>query len=141
MATPTFTPEAFRRVLGSFATGVTVITAERQDGQVHGMTANSFTSVSLEPFLVLVCVAHNARLLGYLKQQRCFGVNILQASQQAISEFFAKPQQDPEAEKQLGIRFERAPSGIPLLADVHAQLACKVVAEHPAGDHTIFVGE
>jgi flavin reductase (DIM6/NTAB) family NADH-FMN oxidoreductase RutF len=127
--------------MGSFATGVTVITVEREPGLVHGMTANSFTSVSLDPLLILVCVDQSARLLGYLKVQRRFGVNILQAAQRPISDFFAKPQQEPAIEAQLGIRFQWTNSGIPLLADSLAQLACNVVAEHKTGDHTIFIGE
>lgn len=127
--------------MGSFPTGITVITAEREPGQVHGMTANSFTSVSLDPLLILVCVDHNARLLTYLKAQRRFGVNILKDSQQSISQHFAKPQEDPVEERQLGIRFRWTPSGIPLLEDALAHLGCNLVAEHIAGDHTIFVGE
>jgi flavin reductase (DIM6/NTAB) family NADH-FMN oxidoreductase RutF len=141
MATYSLSPEVFRRVMGSFATGVTVITVERAPALVHGMTANSFTSVSLDPLLVLICVDHNARLLSYLKNQRRFAVNILQSTQRAISEYFAKPQQDPALEAQLGVRFAWSSSGIPLLADTLAQIACSVVAEHEAGDHTVFIGE
>ena len=91
MATTSLTPELFRRVMGNFATGVTVITVEREPGKVHGMTANSFTSVSLDPLLVLVCVDQNAQLFSFLKMQRRFGVNILRSDQQSISEHFAKP--------------------------------------------------
>jgi flavin reductase (DIM6/NTAB) family NADH-FMN oxidoreductase RutF len=141
MATSSLSPEVFRRVMGSFATGVTVITVERAPGLVHGMTANSFTSVSLDPVLVLVCVDQNARLLGYLKAQRRFGVNVLRAGQRDISDFFAKPQQEPAMEAHLGVRFQWTASGIPLLGDSLANLACSVVAEHQTGDHTIFIGE
>ena len=141
MAACTPTPELFRRVLGTFATGVTVITTERAPGEVHGMTANSFASVSLDPPLVLVCVDQNARLLSYLKTQRRFGLSILRVSQQRVSEFFAEPQQDPSDCASLGIRFRRTASGIPLLEDALAHLACKVVAQYMAGDHTIFIGE
>lgn len=141
MPTTTVSPQQFRRVMGSFPTGITVITVEREPGQVHGMTANSFTSVSLDPVLILVCVDHNARLLSYLKAQRRFGVNILRDSQQAISEHFAKPQEDSAEESQLGIRFRWTDTGIPILEDALAHLACNVAAEHVSGDHTIFVGE
>jgi len=127
--------------MGSFPTGITVLTVEREPGQVHGMTANSLTSVSLDPLLILVCVDHNARLLTYLQQQRRFGVNILKDTQQRISEYFAKPQQDPEEEVQLGVRFGWTSTGIPLLEDALAHLACRVVAQYSSGDHTIFVGE
>lgn len=141
MAISSLDPVMFRRVTGAFATGVTVITVERDPGVVHGMTANSFTSVSLDPLLVLVCVDHDARLLSFLKSQRRFGVSILREEQQALSEHFAKCEQTPEADARLGIRYRWTSSGIPLLNDALAQLACNVVGEHPAGDHTIFIGE
>src|SRR5215470_17342133 len=134
-------PVMFRRVAGTFATGVTVVTVERAPGQVHGMTANSFTSVSLDPLLVSVCVDQDARLLFFLKAQRRFGVSILEARQQALSEHFAKGEQTDEAQKRLGFRFMWTPEGVPLLEDALAHLACNVVAEHHAGDHTIFLGE
>lgn len=141
MTSSPVTSHLFRQVMGTFATGITVLTVEREPGKVHGMTANSFTSVSLDPPLVLVCVDHNARLLSFLMEQRRFGVNILRDSQQAFSDHFAKPQQDAEALERLGIRFTWTDTGIPLLADALARLACNVVAQHVAGDHTIFLGE
>jgi flavin reductase (DIM6/NTAB) family NADH-FMN oxidoreductase RutF len=142
LAMPTsLSPELFRRVMGSFPTGVAVLTAEREEGQVHGMTANSFTSVSLDPLLILVCVDQDARLLSYLKMQRRFGVNILKDTQKEISELFAKPQQEPEEEERLGVRFQWTETGIPMLGDALAHLGCNVVAQYMSGDHTIFVGE
>jgi len=134
-------PALFRRVMGNFPTGITVLTVERNPGQVHGMTANSFTSVSLDPLLVLVCIDQNARLLSYLKEQRRFGVNILKGTQQALSEHFARPQLDPAEESRLGIRFRWTEMGIPLLEEGLAHLGCHVVAEHVSGDHTVFVAE
>jgi flavin reductase (DIM6/NTAB) family NADH-FMN oxidoreductase RutF len=133
--------ELFRRVMGSFPTGITVVTVEREPRQVHGMTANSLTSVSLDPLLILVCVGHNAQLLGYLQEQRRFGVSILKDTQQRISEYFAKPPQDPQEEAQLGVRFHWTPTGIPVLEDALAHLACSSVAQYSSGDHTIFVGK
>src|SRR5467141_776068 len=115
MAISSLDPVTFRRVAGTFTTGVTVITVERDPGVVHGMTANSFTSVSLDPLLILVCVSHEARLLSFLKTQRRFGVNILREDQQALSEFFAKIEQTPEEDARLGIRYRWTSSGIPLL--------------------------
>ncbi len=141
MAISSLNPVMFRRVTGAFTTGVTVVTVEREPGLVHGMTANSFTSVSLDPLLVLICVDHEARLLSFLKSQRRFGVSILREGQQALSEYFAKTEQTPEEDARLGVRYTWTSSGIPLLGDTLAQLACNVVAEHPAGDHTIFIGE
>lgn len=131
----------FRRVAGAFATGVTVLTVEREPDCVHGMTANSFTSVSLDPLLVLVCVSHEARLLSFLKTQRRFGVSILRDDQQTLSEHFARSEQTEEMERRLGIRFIWTESGVPLLDGALAHFACNVAAEYPAGDHTIFIGE
>ena len=141
MPLTTSSPALFRRVMGNFPTGITVLTVERNPGQVHGMTANSFTSVSLDPLLILVCIDQNARLLSYLKEQRRFGVNILKGTQQAFSEHFARPQLDPAEESRLGIRFRWTETGIPLLEDGLAHLGCNVVAEHVSGDHTVFVAE
>jgi flavin reductase (DIM6/NTAB) family NADH-FMN oxidoreductase RutF len=131
----------FRQALGRFATGVTVVTAEHASGQVHGMTANSFTAVSLDPLLILVCVDAQARMLTVLNRTQRFGVSVLKDHQRAISEFFALPEQDPEAERALGIRFRWTPSGTPVLAEALVQLTCVVTASHLAGDHTIFLAE
>ncbi len=141
MSSTILTPQLFRRVVGHFATGITVVTVEREPGRVHGMTANSFTSVSLNPLLISICVDHNARLLSFLEVQGRFGINILNDTQQIVSEHFAKPLQDDEASERLGIRFRWTDTGIPLLQESLAHLACNVVAKHPAGDHTLFIAE
>ena len=141
MAPTTPTTSEFRLALGQFATGVTVVTAERAPGQVHGMTANSFTSVSLDPLLILICVSQNAQLLPMVKKQKRFGVNILKDNQRAISEYFARTEESAEIEKRLGIRYRWTETGIPLLEDALVHLGCKVVASHVAGDHTIFIAE
>src|SRR5580692_9287876 len=96
-ATP-LTATDFRHALGQFATGVTVVTAMRGPDQAYGMTANAFTSVSLDPFLTLVCVDQRSHLLPLLKQGRYFGVNVLKAGQQQISVYFAQSEQTSEAE-------------------------------------------
>lgn len=132
---------AFRQALGQFTTGVTVITVAYLPGKVHGMTANAFTSVSLNPFLVLVCVDQRAHMLPILHREKKFGISVLQDGQQAISEFFAQPGQNEDVEDRLNIRFRHSPSGIPLLENTLAQLSCQVTASYPAGDHTIFLGE
>jgi flavin reductase (DIM6/NTAB) family NADH-FMN oxidoreductase RutF len=135
------TPAEFRLVCGQFATGVTVITAERVPGRVHGMTANSITSVSLDPLLMLICVDQRANLLPLLKERKRFGVSILKEDQQAISRYFAQTVENLELEAQLGIRYRWTESGIPLLRDALVHIACNVVASYVAGDHTIFIGE
>jgi flavin reductase (DIM6/NTAB) family NADH-FMN oxidoreductase RutF len=140
--TPT-TPTAseYRIALGQFATGVTVVTAERAPGRVHGMTANSFTSVSLDPLLILICVSQNAQLLPLVKEQKRFGVNILKDNQRAISEYFARTEESAKIEKRLGVRYRWTETGIPLLEDALVHLACNVVDSHVAGDHIIFIAE
>lgn len=139
-ATP-ITVTDFRQACAHFATGITVVTVERLPGQAYGMTANSFTSVSLDPFLVLICVDERSHLLPLLKEKATFGVSVLKADQQALSVYFAQPDQSAEGAAKLGIRYRWAASNIPLLEDALAQMACRVVASHVAGDHTIFLGE
>ena len=139
MAAPNPTPAEFRLACGQFATGVTVITAVRGPKQVHGMTANSFTSVSLDPLLILVCIDEHAQMLPLLKKEKRFGVSILKENQQAISEYFAQPEENPKIEAQLGIHYRWTKSGIPLLENALAHLTCQVVDSHVAGDHTVFI--
>jgi flavin reductase (DIM6/NTAB) family NADH-FMN oxidoreductase RutF len=133
--------DEFRQALGHFPTGVTVITVNRGQGEVHGMTANAFTSVSLVPPLVLVCVDHNARTHPLLKEQRRFGVNVLEEQQEALARYFADTHQSQEAAAHLGVRYSFTDRGTPLLQNCLAQLECALVAAHEAGDHTIFVGQ
>jgi flavin reductase (DIM6/NTAB) family NADH-FMN oxidoreductase RutF len=135
------TASDFRLALGQFATGVTVVTAERAPRLVHGMTANSFTSVSLDPLLILICVSQTAQLLPLINRHKRFGVNVLKDSQQAVSEYFAQTEDNPDAERAFGVRYRWTPTGIPLLEDALAHLACNVVASYIAGDHTIFIAE
>lgn len=134
-------PNEFRAALGRFASGVTVITVPTADGGVHGMTASAFCSVSLRPPLVLVCVDHLAETYLHLREHGCFGVSVLKEEQEALSEFFADPERNPDAAYRLGITYRQMKSGMPVLAEALAKLDCSVVDEHPAGDHTIFVGQ
>lgn len=131
----------FRKAMGQFATGVTVVTVEHDSSRVHGMTANSFTSLSLDPMLVLICVDHRAKSLPMLHKQNHFGVSVLKKGQEAISEYFARGKQSAETEERLSIRYRRTRGGIPVLENTLLQLACRIVASHVAGDHTIFVGQ
>ncbi len=141
MTTPPLTAPEFRKALGQFATGLTVVTAEREPGLVHGMTANSFTSVSLDPLLILICVDQRAKMLSLLHKKKRFGISVLKQGQEAISEYFAKGEQSAEAEQRLSIRYRWTPGGVPVLEGTLLHLTCNVIASHVAGDHTIFVGE
>jgi flavin reductase (DIM6/NTAB) family NADH-FMN oxidoreductase RutF len=135
------TSHLFRRAMGQFATGVTVVTVEYEPGKIHGMTANSFTSVSLHPPLVLICVDYRALMLPFLHAQKRFGVSVLKQEQQAIAEFFAQPGLDEDVEDRLKLRYTYSPSGIPTLQDALARLSCNVTVAHVSGDHTVFFGE
>jgi flavin reductase len=141
MPTSSPSPFEFRKALGHFTTGVTVITVEREPDKIHGMTANSFTSVSLDPMLVLVCVDHRAKMLPLLQKKKQFGVSVLKQNQEAISEYFAKREHSIEAEQRLGIQYRRTPSGAQVIDGTLLQMSCKVIASHVSGDHTIFIGE
>ena len=133
-------PSDFRQAMGSFATGVTVITVE-QDGEVHGMTANAFCSVSLEPPLVLVCVDHRARTHAHLHARKRFGINVLRSDQQAISEYYARSLENHQEAEEAGARFDRTVHGTPVLQGGLAYLECRLHETHHAGDHTIFIAE
>jgi flavin reductase (DIM6/NTAB) family NADH-FMN oxidoreductase RutF len=127
-------PRRFRSALGRFATGVTVVTTER-DGDVHAMTANAFTSVSLDPPLVLVSVDHRARMHALLPATRRFGVSVLGSDQERTAMHFAgRPMGDP------GQLFTWM-GDVPLVRGAIAHVSCTLYAEHPAGDHTLYLGQ
>jgi flavin reductase (DIM6/NTAB) family NADH-FMN oxidoreductase RutF len=131
----------FRRAMGHFATGVTIVTVDL-DGEVHGMTANAFASVSLDPLLVLVCVDHSTKTHAHLHAKKRFGVNILCDDQRAISQFYADPERVHErAEAEAGARFDRTRHGTPMLHGSLAYLECRLHSAQVAGDHTIFIAE
>src|SRR5437762_9088172 len=131
----------FRKALGYFATGVTVITVDCE-GEVQGMTANAFSSVSLDPLLVLVCVDQRARTHAHLHARKRFGVNILSQTQRRISEYYARTvRTHEEAEREAGARFERTAHGTPVLQGALAYLECRLHTAQNAGDHTIFIAE
>jgi flavin reductase (DIM6/NTAB) family NADH-FMN oxidoreductase RutF len=134
------TQAEFRKALGSFATGVTVITVD-YEGEVHGMTANAFTSVSLDPLLVLVCVDHRARTHTHLHARKRFGVNVLAENQRDISEYYADPNPNHLHAEQAGARFDRTGHGTPVLHGALAYLECRLQTAQDAGDHTIFIAE
>jgi flavin reductase (DIM6/NTAB) family NADH-FMN oxidoreductase RutF len=130
-------PDDFRRVLGHFAAGVTVITTCDGEARPTGLTASAFTSVSLEPPLVLVCVDHNSNSYPTLVKSGRFAVNILRLEQEPISRRFASTLLD----KFETVPFHLSDLGVPLIDGALAHLECITVSAHAAGDHTIFVGQ
>jgi flavin reductase (DIM6/NTAB) family NADH-FMN oxidoreductase RutF len=135
------TPIEFRKAIGCFATGVTIITVDL-DGEVHGMTANAVASVSLDPLLLLVCVDHNAKTHAHLHAKKRFGINILAEQQKVISQYYARPgHTHEEAEVEAGARFDRTERGTPVLNGALAYLECRLNTAQDAGDHTIFIAE
>ena len=127
-----------RRIMGRFAGGVTVVTTRYGDGnQIWGMTANSFTSLSLDPPLVLVAVDRRNSMCEYMQRGQCFAVNMLTTEQEAISRQFAT--RGPKDFS--GLALTAAETGAPILADALAYLDCRVTQTVPGGDHDIFIGE
>jgi 3-hydroxy-9,10-secoandrosta-1,3,5(10)-triene-9,17-dione monooxygenase reductase component len=123
-------------VLGRFATGITIITAMDDEGPV-GLAANSFTSVSLDPPLVLFCPAKTSGSWPRIEQAGRFAVNILDDSQEDVSRVFATPGEDRFGR----VPWHASPNGSPLLDQVHAFLDCTIWAVHDAGDHWVVIGE
>jgi flavin reductase (DIM6/NTAB) family NADH-FMN oxidoreductase RutF len=133
----TLDPRALRDAFGTFMTGVTVVTAHDANGAPIGFTANSFSSVSLDPPLLLVCVANSSRNFATLTQADGFAVNILSESQKDVSNTFARPVEDRFAT----VSWQPGPHGSPVLADVSAWFDCAMHKTVDAGDHTILIGE
>lgn len=127
----------FRSVLGHFAAGVTVITTVDQHGAPYGLTATAFTSVSLSPPLVLVCVDKKAETYAHFGTSRVFAANFLAQDQQHISQRFAVSGGD----KFSGIEWRSGAVGAPILAGTIGHVECRLRHEYDGGDHTIYVGE
>src|SRR5436853_6057595 len=104
----------FRKALACFATGITVITLDSEN-EVHGMTANAFSSVSLDPMLVLVCVEQRARTHSHLHARKRFGINILRNDQQSVSEYYARAIESHQDAEEAGASFDRTAHGTPVL--------------------------
>jgi len=132
-------PAAFRDAVGRFATGVTVVTTT-VDGVDHAMTANAFTSVSLEPLLVLVCVEKAARFHDAILQSRGWGISVLDAASREASTWFATRGRPLEGQFARFPHFRGEHTGVPLLAGSLATLECRTQAVYDGGDHTIVVG-
>lgn len=130
-------PRDLRSLLGQFATGVTVITTCTADGRKVGMTANSFSSLSLEPALVLWSLARTAPSLTDFCAASHFAINVLGADQHHLSRHFSRPSSDKFA----GVTHAPGTAGVPLIDDVVATLVCRNVTQYEGGDHLIFIGE
>ena len=130
-------PDTFRSVLGRFATGITVITMRDPAGKDYGMTASSFSSVSLQPPLVSVCIGHDATMHPHLAGASHLAINILAQGQEALSRRFASR----DIERFDGIGFTRGESGLVLLDDVLGWLECRIERRVDVGDHTIVILE
>ena len=127
----------FRRALGQFATGVTVVTARTSDGRKVGVTVNSFASVSLDPPLVLWSLSRQAPSFADFTHATHFAVNVLAGNQHHLSRQFSTPLPD----KFSGVEFAEGPGGVPLLSGVNAHFVCRNVRQYDGGDHVILVGE
>lgn len=129
-------PRSLRDAFGAFATGVTVVTTMGADGKPLGFTANSFTSVSLDPPLLLVCLAQTSRNFEVMTTAKGFAVNILSDGQKDISNTFARPVEDRFST----VTWQLGPHGSPVFADVSAWFDCSLERVIEAGDHVILLG-
>jgi flavin reductase (DIM6/NTAB) family NADH-FMN oxidoreductase RutF len=133
-------PVAFRHVVGRFATGVTVVTTVA-DGRAHGMTVNSFTSVSLDPLLVLFCCEHDAALHAPVLAAGAWAVSVLAADQQEVAAWFAT-RAEPGVDQFAGWASRPGPvTAAPLLDGALGWLECRTWATYDGGDHTVILGE
>lgn len=126
----------FRRAMGHFAAGVTVVTSNFE-GTKGGITVTAFTSLSLDPPLVLICIDKRARMHDRLPADGYFAVNMLADDQEVVSREFASGKGDPFEE----IAYHEGVTGTPILARAISVVECKIVNRLPGGDHTIIVGE
>jgi flavin reductase (DIM6/NTAB) family NADH-FMN oxidoreductase RutF len=136
----TFSGKEFRSTVGAFATGVTVVTT-RGEEHAYGMTANAFSSVSLDPPLILVCVISPSEGAEHISRNRVFAVNILTTEQEPLSRYFASRDRPRGQDAFRDVPHRFAASGSPILEGSAAFLDCRLHATHEAGDHLIFIGE
>ena len=134
---PVIDTRSYRNLVGRFATGVTVVTVN-DGGEYRAMTANSFTSVSLDPLLVLICVTRDASMHDLIHEAGTFAVNILAEDQRPVAEVFAR--RGELTAPMGGLPFHVRGSGAPLLSGTLGWFECEVWREYDGGDHTIFVG-
>jgi flavin reductase (DIM6/NTAB) family NADH-FMN oxidoreductase RutF len=126
----------FRKALGCFATGITVVTSKAADGSPVGLTVNAFSSLSLDPPLVLVCLDKRSSCLKSIESTGVFAVHVLREDQRELSMTFASKQPDKFA----GISLETGDSGAPIIPDCLAMFDCKTEQVLEGGDHLIFIG-
>ena len=133
----TVSKDLFKQTMGSFPTGVTVTTAHAADGQVAGMTASAFSSVSLDPLLVLLCPAKDAECYSALAEADYFSIHLLAGDQEPLAWQFAKS----DVDKTQGLSLDKGPNGSPKIQGCLAYLECRHHALYDGGDHGILVGE
>lgn len=131
-----FDQRIFRDALGCFATGVTIVTTLDPEGRLLGITANSFSSVSLDPPLVLFSLARKAYSFEAFQRSRHFAVNVLAADQSELSDTFAQAL----ADKWAGVDFEVWDTDCPIISGALAQFECRTASSHDGGDHVVFIG-
>lgn len=134
--TVVFDQRDFRSALGRFATGITVITTLGPTGDPEGLTANSFSALSLDPPLILWCLGKNASSMPAFEGCTNFVVNVLEAGQRALSHRFATPSENKFA----GLDWNRGLGGAPVFPGCLAQFECRKTGQHDGGDHIIFIG-
>ncbi len=130
-------PLLYRQTCARFATGITVVTVVDGEGRPHGMTVNSFSSVSLDPPLILVSIDLRNAILGHFLSTRNFAINILAENQQHLSRQFSVPSEN----RFRGVDWQSGELGVPLLDGVLAHLECAVANTFEAGDHSVLIGE
>jgi flavin reductase (DIM6/NTAB) family NADH-FMN oxidoreductase RutF len=131
------TSAEFRRACGRFSTGIAIASVLDAQGTPHGLTVSSFTSASLEPPLVLICLGHRVSVIDAFRASAHFGINVLAEGQRDLAERFSRKGQD----RFDGLNWRRGKTGVPILAGVLAAIECAVRQRFTAGDHDVFVGE
>jgi len=131
------TSAEFRRACGHFTTGVTIASVLDAQGTPHGLTVSSFTSVSLDPPLILICLGHRVSAIDAFRASAHFGINVLAEDQRDLAERFTGKGRD----RFDGLKWRRGKTGVPLLPGVLAAIECAVRQRFTAGDHDVFVGE
>jgi 3-hydroxy-9,10-secoandrosta-1,3,5(10)-triene-9,17-dione monooxygenase reductase component len=132
-------PDRYREVMGHFATGISVVTA-LEGSRPHGITVNAFSSVSLDPALVMVALDRRRYITPIVRAAARYGVNVLGADQQALSDCFAHAPVSPGREAFCGAAWHAGPTGLPLIDGSIATLECTIVETFSAGDHDLFIG-